>query len=157
MFWWGFFPPNFTSERQVALQIMNTTCFCSIYSHNDLGFPLRYFGSLNSGITSRWCRTWIHSPTENILATSTWKIYSFVCLFVCLFAAALCLCQMVQKSSLTSEVYNHNENIMKVEMKSCIWIKRFDDRKCSLKAQFIRNFRRTGRVDTQFLATVEES
>ena len=75
----------------------------------------------------------------------------------CLFAAALCLCQMVQKSSLTSEVYNHNENIMKVEMKSCIWIKRFDDRKCSLKAQFIRNFRRTGRVDTQFLATVEES
>lgn len=81
----------------------------------------------------------------------------FVCLFVCLFAAALYLCQMVQKSSLTSEVYNHNENIMKVEMKSCIWIKRFDDRKCSLKAQFIRNFRRTGCVDTQFLATVEES
>jgi len=78
-------------------------------------------------------------------------------LFVCLFAAALYLCQMVQKSSLTSEVYNHSENIMKVEMKSCIWIKRFDDRKCSLKAQFIRNFRRTGRVDTQFLATVEES
>lgn len=47
--------------------------------------------------------------------------------------------------------------MMKVEMKSCIWIKRFDDRKCSLKAQFIRNFRRTGHVDTQFLATVEES